>query len=108
MKIAEEMQAHAGVKISKRMIDDWTAPSKRARFPAFLIESFCKATGNTQLQRFGMDERSLELLDFSEALLKLDWDESLLKLGSDIDRLRRQVLELKGKVQRRAGQPRKR
>jgi hypothetical protein len=99
--IADEMSALVGVKLSKRQIDDWIGPKKRARFPAFLIESFCKATGNNQLQRFGMDEQSRQLLDLAEALLKMDWDEPLLKLGQETERLRAQVLALKQKTSRK-------
>jgi|GEM_PF-1534570 hypothetical protein len=57
-QIAEQMSVHAGQPISKRMLDDWTAESKKAaRFPAAFIEAFCEAVGNDDLQCFVMGER---------------------------------------------------
>jgi len=55
LQIAEEMSVHAGMSISKAMLDHWTASptidSAHSRFPAFLIEPFCLATGDDRLQR---------------------------------------------------------
>lgn len=69
-QIAEEMSVHAGISISKHMLDDWTAErrevSRRSRFPAFLIQSFCEVTGSDQLQRWAVGPRLRRLLEFGE------------------------------------------
>jgi hypothetical protein len=75
-QIAEEISVHAGQRISKRMLDDWTAESKKpARFPAFLIPIICEVTGDDRLQRWVIGKRLSKLLEFgelSEEVLSLD------------------------------------
>jgi len=66
-EIAAEMTLHTGQRISKRMVDDWTAESKKpARFPAAFIVAFCEVTGDDRLQRFLMSPRHRELLELGE------------------------------------------
>lgn len=86
-QIAQEMSLHAGRAISKGMIDDWTANSKkRARFPAALIESFCEVTG---------DDRLIRLLMNHELREKVELAESLLQLGPEIESFHAQFVRLK-------------
>lgn len=71
-QIAEEISVHAGQRISKRMLDDWTAESKKpARFPACLVQVFCEVTGNDQLQRHLLSERMRRLLSVGESVENL-------------------------------------
>lgn len=70
-QIAREMSLHTGGRISKRMVDDWLAPSKKgARFPAVAVEAFCEAVGNDELQRHIMGERLRRALAVGEAVLQ--------------------------------------
>ena len=55
--IAKEMSTLTAMRISKRMIDDWTCPSKPARFPAFLVAIFSEVIADESLQRHLMSER---------------------------------------------------
>lgn len=82
-RIAEELSLHAGQLISKHMLDDWTAESKKpARFPAFLIQSFSEVTGSDQLQRWVMGPRLRKLLEFAERELEVrELCRELLKSG---------------------------
>lgn len=44
-QIAQRLSLHVGQPISKRMLDDWTAGSKKpARFPACFVNAFCEVT----------------------------------------------------------------
>lgn len=70
--IAEQLTLHAGQTISKRMLDDWTAESKkRARFPAALIAPICEVLGNDALQRHVIGPRLRKLLEFAERELEV-------------------------------------
>lgn len=61
------------LKISKRMLDDWTNEChKAARFPAFLVRPFCRVTENDRLQRWAAGPRLLKLIEFAERQLELD------------------------------------
>jgi hypothetical protein len=61
------MSLHAAQPISERMLNDWTAESKKpARFPAIFIKAFCDVTGSDELQRFFMSPRDLKLVEFAE------------------------------------------
>lgn len=71
-QVAEEISVHAGQRISKRMLDDWMAESKKpARFPACLVQAFCEVTGNDQLQRYLLSERMRQLLSVGESVENL-------------------------------------
>jgi hypothetical protein len=71
-QIAEEVSVHVGQRISKDMLDDWTAESKKpARFPAFLIPAFCEITGSDELQRHLLSERLRRVLSVGESVEKL-------------------------------------
>lgn len=67
LQIAEEMSVHAGQKISKAMLDHWTATSHAtARFPASLVQSFCVATDDDTLQRHVMGMRLRGIIELRE------------------------------------------
>jgi len=71
-QIAEEMSRLTGLHISERMLNDWTSEYHRsARFPAFLIEPFCQAIRNDELQRRLVSERLRELIDLGEKAERL-------------------------------------
>ena len=66
------MSRLSGLHISERMLNDWTSEChKSARFPAFLIEPFCQAIGNDELQRHLVSERLRELIDLGEKAERL-------------------------------------
>lgn len=68
-QIAGEMSLHAGQQISKRMLDDWTAESKKpARFPACFVQAFCEVTQDDRLQRHLLSERLRRLLSLGESV----------------------------------------
>ena len=70
--IAEEISALSGLSISESMLNDWTSEyHKSARFPAFLIESFCRAVENDQLQRSLVSRRFRELIRLGEEAERL-------------------------------------
>ncbi len=71
-QIAEEMSTFSGLRISERMLNDWTSEyHKSARFPAALIVPFCQAIGNDELQRYLVGERLRELIDLGEEAERL-------------------------------------
>lgn len=71
-QIAEEMSGFAGLPISESMLNDWTSEyHKSARFPAVLIESFCRAIGNDELQRRLVSARLRELIALGEKAERL-------------------------------------
>ena len=73
-KIAAEMTLHTRQRISKRMVDDWTAGSKKpARFPAAFVVAFCEITGDDRLQRFLMSPRQRELFELGERVSNMGW-----------------------------------
>jgi hypothetical protein len=67
--IAKEMSTLTGMRISKRMIDDWTCPSKPARFPAFLVPVFSQVIGDETLQRELMSERQRKRCEVGKQVL---------------------------------------
>jgi len=71
-EIAEELTLHVGQPTSKRMLDDWTAESKkRARLPACYVEALCEITNDDRLQRHLLSERLRELLRLGESAEKV-------------------------------------
>jgi hypothetical protein len=69
IEIVEKLSLHVGRKISKRMLDDWTAESKkRARFPACFVQVFCEVIKDDRLQRHLLSERLRKLLSVGEAI----------------------------------------
>ena len=71
-QIAEEISVHVGQRISKRMLDDWTAESKKpARFPACFVQAFCEVTQSDQLQKHLLSERLRKLLSVGESVENL-------------------------------------
>jgi hypothetical protein len=69
LAIAEKLSLHVGQPISKRMLDDWTAESKkRARFPACFVQAFCEITNSDQLQRHLLSDRLRRLLSLGESV----------------------------------------
>jgi hypothetical protein len=72
-QIADEMSKSFGQRISRAMLDDWTAEShKAARFPAVLIQGFSDAIGNDRLQRWAAGSRLRKLIEFAERHLELE------------------------------------
>lgn len=63
--IAAELSAETGTQISVRMLDQFTAESRRPyRFPAAWVIPFCRITGDDALQRLLLGRslsRALEL-----------------------------------------------
>jgi hypothetical protein len=71
-QISDEMGRISGLHISERMLNDWTSECHRsARFPAFLVEPFCQAIGNDELQRRLVSERLRELIGLGEKAERL-------------------------------------
>jgi hypothetical protein len=71
-EIAEELSLRVGQPISKRMLDDWTAESKkRARLPACYVQALCEITKDSRLQRQLLSERLRELLSLGESAEKV-------------------------------------
>lgn len=71
-EIAEELSLRVGQPISKRMLDDWTAESKkRARLPACYVQALCEITNDSRLQRHLLSERLRELLCLGESAEKV-------------------------------------
>ncbi len=67
VQIAEAVSLHSGHAISKRMLDDWTAESKkRARLPAAFIEALCEVLADDSLQRAIMGKRLCQLVRLGE------------------------------------------
>jgi hypothetical protein len=95
-QIAEELTLHAGQRISKHMLDDWTAESKkRARFPAALIEPLCAVLLDDRLQRHVMGPRLRELVQLGEQVCCMrESGQRLLDLAA---RFRSHARETKGK-----------
>jgi len=61
------MSVHAGVTISKAMLDHWTTVAHAdTRFPAFLLPSFCEATGDDRLRRWAMGVRLRGVVELRE------------------------------------------
>lgn len=71
--IAGEMGALTGMRISKRMIDDWTCPSKAARFPAFLVPVFSQVIGEDTLQRNLAGPWLCELIQLGQRASESQW-----------------------------------
>jgi hypothetical protein len=70
--IAEKLSLLVAQPISKRMLDDWTAGSKkRARFPACFVQGFCEVVGNDRLQRHLLSDRLRDLLSLGESMERL-------------------------------------
>jgi hypothetical protein len=71
-RISDEMSRFGGLRISERMLNDWTSECHRsARFPASLIQPFCQAIRNDELQRRLVSERLRELIDLGEKAERL-------------------------------------
>lgn len=73
LQIAEEMSVRASLPITKLMLDNWTALSKKGtRFPASLITVFCEVIGCDDLQRWAAGPRLRKLIQFGEWELELE------------------------------------
>lgn len=67
VQIAEMLSLHTGLRISKRMLDDWTAESKKgSRLPAAVIAGLSAVLHDDCLQRFLLSERQRRLLAVGE------------------------------------------
>lgn len=94
-RIAADMSTRIERKISKRMLDDWTAPKKRAKFPAAFIDAFCQAVGSDALQRHVMGVRLRELVESGERVYGME--KTLRELLEKVVELRAQEPRTKGK-----------
>lgn len=65
--IAAELSALTGERITKRMLDDWLAPSKgKVRFPASFIKALCEVTGDDRPARAVLPEPLINMLQGGE------------------------------------------
>jgi hypothetical protein len=68
--LADEMSRITGQRITRRMLDDFSALSKRAhRFPLSFVVAFCEITGDDRLQRMALSPRLRKLLELGERKL---------------------------------------
>lgn len=82
-QIAAEMTARLGQHITERMLNDYTAQSKRAlRFPAAWVPAFCEIVGSDELQRRLLGPELRKLLELGEKVAALSARKGLLK-GED-------------------------
>jgi hypothetical protein len=66
-QIAEEMSKTLDRRITRSMIDDFTAESKSpVRFPAAWVPTWCCVVGDDRLQRSLLDRRLRNLLELGE------------------------------------------
>jgi len=99
-KIAGEMTLHTRQRISKRMVDDWTAQSKKpARFPAAFVVAFCEVTGSDELQRHLLSARLRELLEVGDRTVEWAWA---------LRKVRQELAKLDGEGQKRSRETRRR
>jgi hypothetical protein len=87
-QIAQEMSLRVGQRISKRMLDDWTAESKKpAKFPAAFVGAFCEVVHDDALQRHILGGRLRRLLELGERCAEYGW--ALEKVRADMGRVAR-------------------
>lgn len=97
--LADQMKARTGRKIlSKRTIDDWISPCKRARFPAAYVEPFCEVINDDTLRRHVMGQRLRELLAIGEAVTEAAG--SLKRAHEAVLRIMEQARQRNGKKKR--------
>jgi hypothetical protein len=86
LQIAAEMTLQIGTRITKRMVNDWTAESKKpARFPAAFVVAFCEATGRDELQRYLLGARLRELVELGDRTVEWAW--ALRKVRQELAKL---------------------
>jgi len=87
-QIAEEMKHTLGLKVSKAMLDNYTADhDTKGKFPAFFIDGFCRAVGDDALQRLVMGPRLAGLVRLGEALLAVaEFDPKAARLARRLQR----------------------
>lgn len=65
--VAEELSEATGVQITLRMLNDYTAESRRPyRFPAAWVIPFCRITGDDSLQRLLLGPELADILRLGE------------------------------------------
>lgn len=73
-QISEELAARLRRHVSKPMLDDFAAPSKkRARFPAAWVAAFCEVTDDRRLQRLLVDpeiDAALKVIEFARETVR--------------------------------------
>jgi hypothetical protein len=73
-QISAELAARLGRPVSKRMLDDFAAPSKDgSRFPAAWVAAFCEVTGDRTLQRLLVDpeiDAALRVIEFARETVR--------------------------------------
>jgi hypothetical protein len=75
-EIAERMTLQLGRRITKAMLNDCSAETKKLRFPASWVRAFCCVTNDDRLQRLLLGPRLLALLEFAERELSAARDEA--------------------------------
>lgn len=56
-RVAVELSALTGERITVRMLNDWLAPSKaKVRFPASFVRALCEVLGDTRIVRLTLPE----------------------------------------------------
>jgi hypothetical protein len=99
-EIAAEMTLHTGQRISKRMVNDWTAESKKpARFPAAFVATFCEVTGSDEPQRYLLGARLRELVELGDRTVEWAWA---------VRKVRKELAKLDGQGQKRSRKTRRR
>lgn len=74
-QISEDLAARLGRPVSKRMLDDFAAPSKEGSrfFPAAWVAAFCEVTGDRRLQRLLVDpeiDAALKVIEFARETVR--------------------------------------
>jgi hypothetical protein len=71
-EICARMSDLAGWRVTPSMLNSWTAPGRRSsRFPALLVDSFCRATGDNSLKRLLLGMELCGVLQLGEIVSRL-------------------------------------
>ena len=66
-RVAVELSALTGERITERMLNDWLAPSKaKVRFPASFVRALCDVLGDTRIARLMLPESLKAILAVGE------------------------------------------
>lgn len=65
--IAESLTAKLGIRVTESMLNDYTAPNKKAvRFPLVLSAALCEILDDDQIGLFGVRPRIRRLVEWAE------------------------------------------
>ena len=68
--ICEKLTAVVGVRVSENMLNDFTAPNRRAvRFPLLFACALCEILDDDSIGLFGVRPRIRKLVEFAELVL---------------------------------------